>query len=55
MATEGGRGAISEEKGDGSGTVNVYNGLDLQYDSRQKAERMAKALRQAIRLCTGKV
>lgn len=55
LATEGGRGAISEEKGDGSGAVNVYNGLDLQYDSRQKAERLAKALRQAIKLCAGKM
>jgi len=53
IATEGGRGAISEAKGDGSGTVNAYNGLDLQYDSRQKADALAKALRQAIKLCTG--
>jgi tetratricopeptide (TPR) repeat protein len=55
IATDGGRGAISEEKGDGSGAVNVYNGLDLQYDSRQKADRVAKVLRQAIKLCTGKM
>ncbi|HEX8558925.1 MAG TPA: tetratricopeptide repeat protein [Pyrinomonadaceae bacterium] len=55
IATEGGRGAISEEKGDGSGAVNVYNGLDLQYDSRRKADGVANALRRAIRLCTGKM
>ena len=55
LATGGGRGAISEEKGDGSGAVNLYNGLDLQYDSRQKADALAKALRRAIRLCQGKL
>ena len=55
MATEGGRGAISEKKGDGSGSVNVYNGLDLQYDSRERADGVAKALRRAIKLCTGKM
>lgn len=55
IATEGGRGAISEEKGDGSGAVNVYNGLDLQYDSRPKADGLAKALRRAIKLCAGKM
>jgi hypothetical protein len=53
IATEGGKGAISEAKGDGSGSVNAYNGLDLQYDSRQKADEVAKALRRAIKLCTG--
>jgi hypothetical protein len=47
----GGRGAFSEAKGDGSGTVNRYNGLDLQYDAREKAERLAAVLRQTIRLC----
>jgi hypothetical protein len=55
IATEGGRGAISEKKGDGSGAVNVYNGLDLQYDSRERADSVAKALRRAIKLCTGKM
>lgn len=38
ISTAGGKGAISEAKGDGSGTVNHYNGLDLQCDSREKAE-----------------
>jgi hypothetical protein len=53
IATADGKGAISEAKGDGSGTVNVYNGLDLQYNSKQKADALAKALRRAIKLCTG--
>lgn len=46
--------AINEAKGDGSNTVNRYNGLDLQYDHREKAERLAEVVRQAIRLCRGK-
>ncbi|MCA1568564.1 MAG: tetratricopeptide repeat protein [Acidobacteria bacterium] len=54
IATLGGRDAINEARGDGSGTVNRYNSLDLQYDLREKAERLAAALRQAIRLCGGK-
>lgn len=54
IAASGGKDAINEAKGDGSGTVNRYNSLDLQYDLREKAERMAGALRQAIRLCGGK-
>lgn len=54
ISAAGGTGAISEAKGDGSGTVNSYNGLDLQYDNREKAESLARALRQAIKLCGGK-
>lgn len=46
-----GKGAISEAKGEGGSTVNRYNGLDLQYDSREKAEGLGRALRQAIKLC----
>lgn len=49
-----GSGAVTEAKGDGSGTVNSYSGLDLQYENREKAERLASALRQAIKLCGGK-
>ncbi len=49
-----GKDAINEVRGDGSNTVNRYNGLDLQYDRREKAERLAGVLRQAIRLCRGK-
>jgi tetratricopeptide (TPR) repeat protein len=54
IATLGGKDAINEARGGGSGTVNRYNSLDLQYDLREKAERLAGALRQAIRLCGGK-
>lgn len=54
IATLGGKDAINEARGDGSGTVNRYNSLDLQYDLREKAERLAGALRQAIKLCGGK-
>lgn len=54
ISTLGGKDAINEARGDGSGIVNHYNGLDLQYDLREKAERLAGALRQAIRLCGGK-
>jgi tetratricopeptide (TPR) repeat protein len=55
IASVGGVGAFTETKGDGSGTVNRYNGLDLQYDDRAKAERVAAALRRAVEFCTGKV
>ena len=44
--------AITERKGDG-GEVNTYTGLDLQYDSREKAEAVADALRKAVQLCDG--
>jgi hypothetical protein len=54
IAALGGRGAITEAKGDGSGSVNRYNGLDLQYDDKAKADRVAAALRLAIELCAGK-
>ena len=54
ISAAGGKGAISEARGDGSGTVNTYSGLDLQYDNREKAERLARALRQAIKICGGK-
>jgi tetratricopeptide (TPR) repeat protein len=54
ISSAGGKGAISEVKGNGSGTVNRYNGLNLQYDNEAKAESLARVLRQAIRLCRGK-
>lgn len=50
----GGKSAIREVKGDGSGAVNVYNGLDLQFDNRERAERLARVLQSAIKLCGGK-
>lgn len=54
ISAAGGKGAINEAKGDGSSTVKRYSGLDLQYDNKEKAERLARVLRQAIRLCGGK-
>jgi len=50
----GGAGAIRELKGDGSGAVNAYSGLDLQFNDRARAERMARALQSAIKLCRDK-
>ena len=46
-----GKEAINEVKDGGNNTVNRYNGLDLQYDRREKAEKLAGVLRQAIKLC----
>lgn len=54
ISATGGKGAINEAKGDGSGAVNRYNGLDLQYDLKEKAERLARVLQQVIRLCSVK-
>jgi tetratricopeptide (TPR) repeat protein len=43
--------AIRALKGDGSGTVNDYSDLDLQFGDKAKAERLARLLQQAIILC----
>lgn len=53
IASVGGVGAFAETKGDGSGSLSRYNGLDLQYDDKAKAERVAAALRRAIEFCGG--
>lgn len=53
LTTAGGRQAIREFKGDGSGAVNNYNGLDLQFNSREKADAQAQLLQRAIKLCSG--
>ena len=53
IASVGGIGAFTETKGDG-GSVNRYNGLDLQYDNKAKAERVAAALRRSIEFCAGR-
>lgn len=50
----GDKGAIREIKGDGSGAVNAYSGLDLQFESQERAERLGRALQSAIKLCGGK-
>lgn len=51
IKTLGGVPAIQAFKSDGSGAVNNYNGLDLQFDNKEKAERLAGLLQQAIKLC----
>lgn len=51
LTTVGNAPTIRESKGDGSGTVNNYNGLDLQFNNKEKAERLARLLQQAIKLC----
>ena len=43
--------AIRELKGDGSDAVVEYNSLDLQFGNKEKAEKLAQLLQQAIKLC----
>ena len=43
--------AIRELKGDGSNAVSDYNSLDLQFGNKEKAEKLAQLLQQAIKLC----
>ncbi len=54
ITATGGQGAFHETKGDGSGAENRYNGIDLQYSDKETAERLARALQHAIKLCGGK-
>lgn len=54
LPAAGGRLAFREVKGDGSGETNTYSGINLQFDDRQKAERMARVLRHAAKLCAGR-
>ena len=51
IKTVGSAPAIRAFKGDGSGAVNNYNSLDLQFSNKEKAERLARLLQQAIKLC----
>jgi tetratricopeptide (TPR) repeat protein len=51
IKTVGGVPAIQAFKSNGSGAVNNYNGLDLQFGNKEKAERLAGLLQQAIKLC----
>jgi len=43
--------AIRELKGDGSDAVVEYHSLDLQFGNKEKAEKLAQQLQQAIKLC----
>lgn len=49
--TVGSAPAIREVKGDGSNAVNNYESLDLQFDNKEKAEKLVRLLQQAIKLC----
>ncbi|HEX8180725.1 MAG TPA: tetratricopeptide repeat protein [Pyrinomonadaceae bacterium] len=53
ITASGGKGAFTETKGDPDGAVNHYNGIDLQYNDKARAERLARALQRAIKLCGG--
>ena len=53
MSAVGGLGAITETRGDDPASAKRYNGLDLQYEDKPKAEKVAAALRRAIELCAG--
>jgi tetratricopeptide (TPR) repeat protein len=54
IAATGDNVPITEAKGNGSSSLNRFHSLDLQYDRKEKAERLAEVLRQAITLCGGK-
>lgn len=49
--TAGSAPLIRELKGDGSGTVNNYHSLDLQFGDKEKVEKLARLLPQAVKLC----
>jgi tetratricopeptide (TPR) repeat protein len=51
IKTVGGTPAIRALKGDSGGTARNYNILDLQFGSREKAEKVARLVQQAIILC----
>ena len=53
LATGGAR-AFREIKGDGSGAMNSYYAVALQFNSRERAARLAERLQHAIKLCGGK-
>ncbi|HEV3470256.1 MAG TPA: tetratricopeptide repeat protein, partial [Pyrinomonadaceae bacterium] len=54
LSATGGARAFREIKGDGSGAMNSYHSVTLQFNSRDRAERLAERLRHAIKLCGGK-
>lgn len=54
LSAVGGLGAITETRGDDAGSVRRYNGVDLQYEDKARAERVAAALRRTIELCVGR-
>lgn len=54
LVAAGGKLAFRETRGDGSGETNTYSGINLQFDDREKAERMARVLQHAAKLCAGR-
>jgi tetratricopeptide (TPR) repeat protein len=54
LAAVGGKLAFTETKGDGSGEVSTYSGVNLQFADKERAERMARVLQHAIKLCSGR-
>ncbi len=54
LTTTDGKPSIREIKGDGSGAVNTYNALDLQFDNKERAEELTRLLQQAIKLCANR-
>ncbi len=54
ITATGGTGAFRELKGDGSGSEVRYNGVDLQHNDREVANKLARALQSAIKFCGGK-
>ena len=54
VTATGGARAFRELKGDGSGAMNSYHAVTLQFDSRERAQRLAERLRHAVKLCGGK-
>jgi hypothetical protein len=54
LSATGGARAFREIKGDGSGAMNTYHSVTLQFGGRERAERLAERLRHAIKLCGGK-
>lgn len=52
LSATSGQGAFHERKSDGA--ENIYNGIDLQYSDKATADRLARALQHAIKLCGGK-
>jgi hypothetical protein len=54
LSATGGARAFREIKGDGSGAMNSYHSVTLQFNDRARADRTARQLQHAINLCGGK-
>jgi tetratricopeptide (TPR) repeat protein len=54
LTAAGGADAFQDIEGDGNGTSKKYKILELQYEDKEKADKLATALKRAIELCGGK-